>query len=242
MIQERKPHIALSSAEAESVVHYRVLNRLAVASLLLGILSVAAFANKLMWCVPIVGVALAIIALWTISRNQSAMIGRGAALAGLSLSLVFLASATTNHLVRQRTLFRQAKPHASKWIEMVQEGRLREAHQLHLSQFDRQKLGTNLHNYYEASREADEEMEGFFNQLPISKIVELGQQGQLRFEADEEIGREDLVVQRYAIDYQVDDQPQTLPFLISIAREYNSEHGEARWRVVDVTDPDSADR
>jgi hypothetical protein len=246
MSQNREPHIGLSSVEAENVVHYRAVSRIAIVALSLGILSATALVSQLMWCVPIVGVTLAIIALRTIARSQSAVLGRGAALVGLALSLVFLASATTGHLVRQQRLYREAEPYTRKWIEMVREGQLREAHQLQLPQEERQRLGANLQNYYEATREAREDKDALFAQTPLCEIVELGRQGQLRFEADEEVAvvRESgkkmgLVVQRYAIDYRVDGQPRTLSFLVSISRMYNSEAGEARWRIRGVDDPES---
>ncbi len=246
MSEKRETHIVLSSVEADNVVHYRTVSRTAIASLLLGLLSAAAFVNKLMWCVPIVGVALAIVALRIISKGESLVLGRKAAQVGLALSLLFLTSATTGHLFRQRSLRQQARPHTSKWIEMVREGRLREAHQMYLPQLDRQKLGTNLQNYYEATREAREDKESFFGQSPLSEIVELGRQGQLRFEADEDVStiREsgesiDLIVQRYAIDYEADGRSQTLSFLIHVTRAYDSHHGEARWRVREIADPDS---
>lgn len=249
MNQNREPRIGLSSAEEEDVVHYRAVSRVAIASLVLGILSAAAIFSRLMWCVPIVGVTLAVVALRTISRNQAVVLGRKAAHVGLVLSLFFLVSATTGHLLRQRTLFREARPHISKWIEMVREGRLREAHQLHLPQAERQHLGANLQSYYEATRTAKDDKDGFFDHPPLSKIVELGQQGQLHFQGNEEASvvreagkKKDVVAQCYAIDYQVDHEPQTLPFLVTIVRVYNSKHGEARWHVQEVTEPDSPGR
>lgn len=249
MSQNPEPHIGLSSVEAENVVRYRTVSRIAVVSLLLGILSAAAIVSRLMWCVPIAGVTLAIVALRTISRNESLVLGRGAAQVGLALSLLFLASATTGHLVRQRTLSRQAMPHMSKWIEMVRDGRLREAHQLHLPQEERQQLGSNLQNYYEADRRAREDMDVFFDRSPLDKIIELGRQGELRFVADEDVapvhesGEDaDVIVQRYAIDYELDGEPQTLSFVVAIDRVYNAYDGQARWRIRDISDPDSADR
>lgn len=249
MSQDRESHVILS-AEADNQVHYRTVNRTAVASLLLGLLSATAIASKIMWCVPIVGITLAIIALWSLSRSEPGVLGRGAARVGLALSLLFLACAITGHLVRQQTLRREARPHSTKWIELVREGRLREAHQLYLPQRERQPLGANLHKHYEeADARTKEEIDAFFNDPPLSKIVELGQQGQLRFEADEEVAtfsesgaRLDVIVQRYAIDYQADGKPQTLSFVVSISRQYDTEHGEARWRVREITEPGAIDR
>lgn len=220
---------------------------MAVFSLLLGILSATALVSKLMWCVPIVGVTLAVVALRTISKNQSIVVGRGAAYIGLALGLLFFTSATAGHFVRQRTLCRLARPHTKAWIEMVREGRLYEAHQLTLDQEKRERPGTNLRVLYETTEEMRVEMEAFFGESPLKEIVELGRQGQLRFEADEEVSvardsgkNVDFVVQRYAIVYEVDGKPTTLSFMVSITRDYDANHREARWRVREVFPPDSA--
>jgi len=247
MSQDREPHVILS-AEADNQVQYRTVNWTAVASLLLGLLSATAIASKPMWCVPIVGITLAIIALWSLSRSDSGVLGRGAASVGLALSLLFKACAVTGHLVRQQTLRREARPHTTKWIEMVRNGQLREAHQLYLPQRERQPLGANLKKHYDdVSGRAQEEIDVFFNDPPLSKIIELGQQGQLRYVGDEGVStfREsgaslDMIVQQYAIDYEVEGMPETLSFVVSISRQYDSEHGEARWRVREVTEPGAA--
>jgi len=247
MSDNHEQHIGLSPAEEENVVHYRSVSRIAVISLLLGLLSFTAIFSPVLWCVPIVGVMLAVVALRTIPRDRDIMVGRGAAKAALALGLVFLTFATTVNFVRQQTLYRLASPHAKKWIELVQQGHLLEAHQLHLSQRDRVSPDEDLEAYYEGNEEARQDMQAVFETPPLSKIVELGRRGKLRFEANEECGllrdageEKDVVVQRYAIDYEADGQPQTFSFLVSISRMHDPDHDDARWQVRDVTEPDSA--
>lgn len=212
-----------------------------MASMLLGLLSAAAIVNPLAWCVPIVGVTLAIAALRTISANESAVLGRKAAVAGLAMALLFGACGMTRYFARQQWLYRQARPHAQKWIELVREGRLDEAHQLHLSEGSREAPGTDLDAFYQGEEGALGGRDTFFEHPPLSEIVRIGRQGQLRFVCDEavEIGRDggkkiDLVVQRYAIDYEEDGKPQTFSFLISVGRKYDTERREAHWNVQDV--------
>ncbi|MBC8870050.1 MAG: DUF4190 domain-containing protein [Planctomycetes bacterium] len=250
MSDNHEQHIGLSPAEEENVLHYRSVSRIAVISLLLGLLSFTAIFSPVLWCVPIVGVMLAVVALRTIRKEQAVVVGRGAAQVGLALGLVFLTFAATRDFVRQRALYRLARPHTSKWVdELVREGHLHEAHQLHLPQRQRQTRGEDIEAYYEGDEDARRDMQAFFETPPLSKIVELGRRGTLRFVADEDIGvyhdsgeKIDVVVQRYAIDYEADGQPQTLSFLVSISRKYDTDHDDARWQIQDVTKVDSAGR
>ena len=247
MSDNHEIHTGLSPAEEENVVHYRSVSRTAVVSLLLGLLSFTAIFSPIMWCVPIVAVTLAVVALRTIPKDRAAVLGRGAAQVGLALGLVFLAFATTLDTVRQRTLYRLARPHTRKWVELVREGHLHKAHQLHLPQRERRFPGEDIESHYESQEDAKHDLKSFFETPPLNKIVELGRRGTLRFEADEDIGvyrdageEMDVIVQRYAIDYDIDGQSQTLSFVVSISRMYDTDHDDARWQVQDVTEPDSA--
>jgi len=247
MSDNHEQHIGLSPAEEDTFVHYRSVSRVAVISLLLGLLSFTAIFNPVLWCVPIVSVTLAVVALRTIPKDRDIMVGRGAAKVGLALGLVFLTFSTTSSFVRQKALYRLASPHAKKWIGLVQGGHLHKAHQLYLSQRERVSPDEDIEAYYEGNEEARQDMQAFFGTPPLSKIVELGRRGKLRFEANEECeplrdaGEEmDVVVQRYAIDYEADGQRQTFSFLVSISRMHDPDHDDARWQVRDVAEPDSA--
>jgi hypothetical protein len=242
------PHAVFSSGQEDNVVQHRPVSRLAVASMLLGLVSAAAIANPLAWCVPIVGVTLAIAALRTLSTENSMVLGRKAALAGLVMALLFGSCGMTRYFARQQWLYRQARPLAQRWIELVREGRLYEAHQLHSPQRDRISPGGDLDDFYQGEDGAQSSLEVFFEQPPLSEIVRIGRRGQLRFEGDEDIdfareggAKSEIVILRYAIDYEEDGKPQTLSFLVSVARKYDAEHREARWNVHEVIDPDAPD-
>jgi len=241
-------HAGFSSGQENNVVQHRSVSRLAVASMLLGLVSAAAIVNPLAWCVPIVTVTLAIAALKTISAEDSMVFGRKAALAGLAMALLFGACGLTRHFARPHWLYRHARPHAQKWIELVRAGRLKEAHQLHLSQEERESPGADLEAFYRDEKGAHETLSSFFGQAPLSEIVRIGRRGQLRFEGDVDVeltregkARTDVVILRYAIDYEDDGKPQTLWFLVSLGRKYDTEHREARWNVRDVSSQEPPD-
>jgi hypothetical protein len=113
---------------------------------------------------------------------------------------------------------------------------------------DRQSRNADLESFYQSEEGAHSGREAFFDHAPLSEIVRIGRQGQLRFEGDLDIDvahdggkRMDVVVLRYAIDYEDDGKPQTLSFLVSVGRRYDAERREAGWNVRDVTAGESPD-
>lgn len=231
-----------SSEVDEELLGYRTLSWWAVAALLLGLLSVTAVFSSRLVVLPVAAVALSIVALRTLAANPTQLIGRKAALAGLSLALLFGTWSVTHAAVRRHLLFAEARIHAQQWLEMVQAGRLLEAHQLHLPQESRRSPGTPLEAFYNQDREGKQAMETFFRQPPLKELVAAGPGGTVRFQRDELIESEqnigtqlDTITQRYVLDYREDDQPRTMEFLLTLTRKYRREHDEFRWEVRDAS-------
>lgn len=235
---------SFSSTDAVDVAQYPRVSRLSIAALILGLLSAAALYSQLMWCLPAVGAVLAIAALRSIARSEDVVSGRRAAVIGLVLSLLFGAWAPVRFFVRERVLSRQAREHAEQWIGFVRDGRLCEAHQLQLTQHERQSPDTDLAEYYETEEMMGRDFKEFCSDPTVKKIAELGDRVRLRYVRDEEIAYEalyasrlDIVTQQYALEYEEDGEPCTLPLWIAMARvrEYGAE--ENYWYVRGVKDP-----
>ncbi len=121
------------SPEAEMAAEYRPVSRLAVISLLLAVGGIGAVMSTLMICLAVAAAALAVAALWSIARADRPPLGRKAALVALLLSLFCGAWGLTWRTVRQQVICDEAQQLADQWLQLVQAGRLQEAHQLHLS-------------------------------------------------------------------------------------------------------------
>ena len=68
---------------------YRALSTAAVASLVLGVMSIVAFLDWWLALIPIVGITLGIVGLRKIRRQPQEYTGRGVAIAGMLLGLLF---------------------------------------------------------------------------------------------------------------------------------------------------------
>jgi len=246
MSQETQEPLASHGAfsETEIAAEYRPVSPCAVISLVLAIAGVGAVFSTLMICVALAAAALAVVALWSIGRADRPPLGRKAALVALLLSLFCGAWGVTWRTVRQQVVCNEARQLADKWLQLVQAGRLQEAHQLHLPRQSRQAPGMNLADFYKNTREARFEMDGFFREYPLDQIVAAGQRGRLRFLECESLQNEsyagsttDAATLRYALDYERDGQPQTVTFLVFIGRTIEPGKAEANWELRSVQLP-----
>jgi hypothetical protein len=213
-------------------------------ALLLGFVSAGALASPLLWFLPLGGIVLAIVALWSIAQSNDAVAGRWAAVIGLVLSLTFITWAPCRYFVRHELLYRQAREHGEYWLGLVREGRLHEAHQLTLSKDERQPASANLNEIYLDRPQLLESFETFCQQSPMNKVIELGGKGRVRFVNRDSIESDnlpgsvvDVVNEQLAIDFDEGGQPRTLPVVLRIARSRYIDTGEASWFVRGIEDP-----
>jgi hypothetical protein len=228
--------------EENDVVPQRALSWLALPSLILGLASPAALLGPVAWILPLAGVVLGWLALRSIARQPDLLCGRGLAWAGLVPALVFGAWAPSNYYLRQAWLSAQARQHARQWIELVASGQRYAAHQLHLRQLQRRSPSDSLESAY-ADRQARQDFEDYFRREPMRKLLEIGPQGHVRYVRDVRIlssgsssHREDIVIQRFALDYRQDGQPACLDLYVTMLRSREAGKSEAHWRMEDIAD------
>ena len=151
---------------------YRQLNRLAVWSIPLGLLSAVSMISPLLWFVPILAVASALRGLWQISRSNDST-GRRLALTGLGLAILFGTWGMTWTVSRRIVINGQAREHASEWLALMKKGEYMKAHQLGMEYYKRLPAGSSLEEHYEVREPANEvDPERSFME-PLSAFAEL---------------------------------------------------------------------
>ena len=110
---------ASSGDRTEALGNYRSLSVLALLALAMGLLAPLAFSAPLLLAVPVLGVAVALLSLGKIAASDGQMIGRKAALVGLTLSVVCLAGALTRDWMALRLVGRQAQVAGLQWINLL---------------------------------------------------------------------------------------------------------------------------
>jgi hypothetical protein len=112
-----------TSGEATEVSVYRPVSSLAVAALIVGCVSALALVNPVFWVVPLVGAALALVAVREVTRSGVAKAGGLAAVAGLALALGFGAQAVTAAATARWLAAARAESAAGFWLETLCDGR-----------------------------------------------------------------------------------------------------------------------
>ena len=116
-----------TSDVATEVSGYRPVSSLAVAALFVGCVSALALVSPVFWVVPLVGVAVALVAVRDVTRSGVAKAGGLAAVAGLALSLGFGAQAVTAAATARWLAASRAEAAAGFWLEALCDGRTDDA-------------------------------------------------------------------------------------------------------------------
>ncbi|NUQ62885.1 MAG: hypothetical protein HUU20_10370 [Pirellulales bacterium] len=119
MVSTGISHAHLSEQPEEEIQPYRPVSGLAVAALVLGLLSLAAWIEPFLAVVSAIGILVGFGALRQIAGNASEMIGRKAALAGLCLSFFSLIGATAAWYTYRVMVRHEAKQFAQQWFDLV---------------------------------------------------------------------------------------------------------------------------
>ena len=165
----------LEVADAE----YHSLSVLAIAALIVGLLSPLAFAHPLWWGLPIAGIGLAIGAIFWIDRSDGALAGRNAAIVGLVLSLVCGLGAISKAASRHVWLEYRADRVAERFLELLRDGKTYEAHQLWTRPQYRFPAGSDFEKLYADSPGAEKDYQDFVKREVISDLLALGDRAQV---------------------------------------------------------------
>jgi len=115
------------SSIAPEPAGYRPVSSLAIAALVLGVLSAIALVSSFFFVVPLVALAVAVAALADVERDGARKAGRLAAVAGLALAMGFGAQAITSGVVAHSIASGRARAAAEIFVQAVREGRQADA-------------------------------------------------------------------------------------------------------------------
>jgi hypothetical protein len=116
--------------DVEQVENYRTMSKLALASLLLGLVAPVCLFAPLLFTIPVLGAILCIAALRRIAKSDGMLAGRGAAVCGLAISVVTIAAAMGYATVTKQLRANQASEFSQQWISLLLDGKTSEAFRL----------------------------------------------------------------------------------------------------------------
>lgn len=228
----------LHGSEDEQIAHYRAVSFLAVLALLLGLAAPLALAHVFLWFVPVAAAAVAVAALWQIAGSDE-LAGRWAAVVGLMLAVFFGAWAPVQYFARGAILARQARQAAEGFFAVIQEGDLEKAHQWMLPLTDRAPADSNLHEFYESTPPAKDQLDDFKSKAFVRRLW--GNEG-LRPRFVETVNvvvyaraNEDFVTLRFELPAAEPGDPPLLAD-VSLKRLWIKSPARVVWQVIRVDD------
>ena len=229
-------HPTMTTPEEADLQGYGAVSPLAVGALLVGLASFLAMSSLLLLVIPVLGVLLALFALRQIATSDGALIGKVPATIGLAAALLFASIAIASVVSRNRLLESQAKEFGDAWVQLVRDGDLERAHQLHLSADQRQLPGTSLARFYNLSKTGRDDREAFFRDKLARQLVDLDPQVKLQSRVVESSVLDKL--EHIAIRYRDASGDDPIDFMLVVEREQTDDGG--LWRVVQLGTPSDA--
>ena len=202
-------------------------------TLVLGCFCFLALFRTTLWIFPIVTLVLGVFSLRALAANPE-KIGRKAALAGMLLAAFFLTWAASYQYVREAWLVGQARQYADAWIDLLQQQRLREAHQLHVSRGKRAEAGSSLDEFYEKQRYAQNDLESFYDTEPLKEVVQFAPAPNSPSTGAETACRTvhtERVVLRYVAKYEEQGRTKEMPLGMLMLRTSVLSTGDFCWEV-----------
>ena len=138
---------------------YRSVSRLAVSALILGLLAPLSLIHPLLFAVPWIGLIVSWRALHNTAQPKSSTSGYGLAISGFVLVLVFGSWAPAKFAVEHVVLSRQARQFSERWIDLVRNGRLQDAHRWMLAPIQRPDPSMPTQHFYEENVELQEDLD-----------------------------------------------------------------------------------
>ena len=120
----------LSDSVDEEELNVNQVSILAIVAFIIGLLSFVVCLGMKLLFIPILGIPVSCLALYSIHVSGKTRSGRWLALSGLGLSLLFLISALVFNYLYVRQLYYDADQMARLWIQAAKDGNFEELYQL----------------------------------------------------------------------------------------------------------------
>jgi hypothetical protein len=218
------------------IIQYRSLSVLAVLTFILGVFSLLALISPVLWVVPLCAIAVGMVALRAIYQDSQKS-GERLAKIGMLVAMCIGLWAVSYHFAREWYLFHTAKRFADQWLEVVQDGKLMEAHQLHLPYLSRYGDKDKLEEYYDSMVEMEDSVTEFFGEPPLNDFVKHAGRGTVTYAGRQDhttFGKSHFLTLKYLLSYE-EDGPQQLELNIQLERVLNYSDGRHYWRIETVT-------
>ncbi len=235
MAQTDHSHAHLSEQPEEEVEQYRPVSGLAVAALIVGLLSLGAWIEPFLVILGIIGFFVGLAAMWQIARSAPEMVGRKAALAGLFLSVFALVGAGSQWYTHRMLVRKEATHFAQRWFDLLlnkQTGKALEMTSDAGSQPEPVMVDDSLQTPPGAPEAPS--AESYAKRPDIRAILAVADRARARYyqtEWQEEKAKADEVQQVYAVTYDNDGRKTSFFVRLKMERSIDEKAEKAYWQI-----------
>lgn len=221
------------------LIDYRPVSGWAMAALLLGLASILALVHPLLWCLPISGAVVSLVALRRIECSGVRVLGRKAALIGLAFSVIYGLAAPVRLKTHEHWLVARAERLADEFLEDLRTRQLDQAFALMLRSVEKAPSHKPAAGEKTDSEPPQDARQIFFSEQPVATLLRLGAQARaVRLETailtPEDIRQPVGVLYRIQNSAARDSNP--LEVLIYVEQIVDGE-GKERWWITRVATP-----
>ncbi len=234
----------LTDLQDAEIARYRAVSVPAVVGLILGLLAPLAMLDPLLWIEPPLGVLVGALALWQVSQHTPVLLGRKAAVVGLTLSLFFATAAPTNWMVFRYLVRREARQFAGYWFEYLAHDQPHKAYQLTVHPTYRRPLDEDPRELLSDDPRWQTNLEDYVSEPLVRALLALGEKAQVRYydsKGQKHNSERDLLSQAFAVTYHEAGERKT--FFVGVELErVKLPGGRACWYVSAANDGFVPDR
>lgn len=220
-------------AEEDGRSEYRPIHALSIVGVLLAAASILAIGNVVFWVVPLFALAVNVKALRQIAQESPPPLGRGAALAGVALSLIFAFSAPLATWSEQRANQWQAIEAAKAWFAALRQNEPDVAHQWTLPRWRRAGVGEPVSIEYTTT--ASQKTLATFVEGPVVRtLLKLGKRAHVRYQGNQSaaLGDEErTLVDLYSVTVDETRRPTTFYVALTIKARLDRLRHSWSWEV-----------
>jgi hypothetical protein len=223
--------------EEADAVAYRAVSGLALLGLLLGVFSAVALMVPLLWIAAIAGVIVNVVALRRIATHSPALIGRKAALVGVTLSAIFFAAIPADLLTYRWLLRDEARKYAATWFDYLRAGEPHKAYELTVGPMIRDRVDDSLWEFFREGSDERSMLVNFLRKPAVGALMALKDKATVRYYDTESQWSEketDHVYQTYAVTYPDSEGLKTFFVGLVLDRTAESHTKHAFWQITRI--------
>ena len=220
---------------------YRAISKTSVMAFVLGMLSLLAPVFPAFWIFPLFGLLMALVALLRMNRAESNLAGKGLAITGLLMALLFGSMGLARYYGHKAILNSQAEEFGVRWFGLLSQGSTFKAHQLVMDPKQRVSNQVILSEQYKNDVKLQDALKEFVGEELIQGVLAKKEHVSFTLVKNVSHRRDQQTIyinQIYHITIQEGGTTRVVPIELKISCQFDKIAGQTYWTIADYMELD----